>query len=310
MSNLNEVAVVSVNYFGADDTRACLGSMLSDSKELRIVVVDNSPSDPGLRGVKAEFSSYVKFIDSDLNRGFGGGNNLGIDWILENTKCKYILLLNNDARAQRGAVDKLVNCLQANAELGAVGGLILVDGSDEVWFGSGEVDFARGGGRRCSSSKPGQVDYVPSEFLSGAVMMIRRSVLEVVGGFDPVFFMYEEDIDLSLRIREAGWSLGVCWDAKFYHRVHGSQSVSSDTGHIPRWSPLNPNFDFLVYHNVRNNIINIRKHVRYSKLVNIFLVYPFWLAFKTLNATRGRGFSAVRTVCLGIRDGLSQSLRK
>lgn len=305
-----KVAIVTVNYFGAADTRSCLLSVLSASPGSKIIVVDNSPNDPGVLDLKREFEADVTFIDSDSNLGFGGGNNLGISWFLDHTDCQYVLLLNNDARVQQGSIDTLVSCLDASPCLGAVAGLILVDGSDEVWFGSGAIDFARGGGRLVKPPYRYSGSYVESDFLSGAAMMIRREVLQKVGGFDPVFFMYEEDIDLSLRIRDAGWALGVCLRAPFHHRVQGSQRKDSQTGHKPRWSSDNPNFDFLVYHNVRNNIINIRKHAGHADLARILVIYPFWLALKTLNAARGRGLSAVRTVFRGIRDGVTQDLHK
>lgn len=307
---MHKVAIVTVNFFGAADTRSCLLSVLSTSPGSKVVVVDNSPNDCGLLDLKREFDADVVFIDSDSNLGFGGGNNLGISWILEHTDCQYVLLLNNDARVQKGSIETLVSCLDANPGLGAVAGLILVDGSDEIWFGSGAIDFARGGGRLVKPPYRHRGNYVESEFLSGAAMMIRREVLENVGGFDPVFFMYEEDIDLSLRIREAGWSLGVCWRAPFHHRVQGSQREGGQTSHKPRWSSENPNFDFLVYHNVRNNIFNIRKHAGRADLARILVIYPAWLALKTLNAARGRGLSAVRTVFRGVRDGLTHNLHE
>lgn len=305
---IHNVAVISVNYFGAADTRTCLRSVMSASPGVKIIVVDNSPDDPDLQSLKTEFAADVKFIDSDFNRGFGGGNNLGISWVLENTDCEYVLLLNNDTQVRQGSIEMLVECLDADPRLGAVGGSIRVDGTGETWFEVGEVDLARGGGRLARASNRGTGAVLLSGFLSGAVMMIRRQVLERVGGFDDVFFMYEEDIDLSLRIRKAGWLLGVCPNALFDHRVQGSHKTNADTEHKPRWDGKNPNFDFLIYHNVRNNIINIRKHASAAQLPRILLIYPVWLTLKTLKAARVRGGSAIRTVLRGVRDGLGQTL--
>ena len=307
---MNDVAVITVNYFGAADTKNCLRSVLRTSPGVQIIVVDNSPNDPDLQRLKTEFADDVKFIDADSNRGFGGGNNLGITWALENTTCEYVLLLNNDAQVQQGSIETLVKCLEGDRRLGAVGGSIRVDGTGETWFEVGEVDLARGGGRLARADERRTGSVLLSGFLSGAVMMLRRQVLERVGGFDEIFFMYEEDIDLSLRIRKAGYLLGVCPNARFDHRVQGSYKTDLDSEHKPRWDGRNPRFDFLVYHNVRNNIINIRKHASAAQLPRILLVYPVWLSLKTLTAARVRGASAIHTVLRGIRDGLHQTLSK
>lgn len=304
--------VVTINYKGASDTVACITSLHASSVPVSIVVVDNTPDDPDLIDALKSYPE-VKLIRAPENLGFGRGNNLGIEWALRNSDCENILLFNNDATVEQDAIEKLERVMDEIPTVGiATGRIVLADRPDILWYGGGNIDWRRGGGRipgfNGSSDSKLALRSREVEFVSGCAMLVRRDVFEQIGGFDPVFFMYEEDVDLSIRTREAGYKLFYCAEAVLSHRVQGSQRKKSDPI-LSKWSPMNPNFNFHVLHMVRNSIINIRKHAKIKNYVSCFVIYPLFLLVKTATISRVRGINAFIPLYQGLRDGLTLSLK-
>jgi GT2 family glycosyltransferase len=280
---------------------------------LSIVVVDNTPNDPMLQDALEPYPDTT-LIRAPENLGFGRGNNLGIQWALHNSDCEFIFVFNNDATLQRDAIEKLQGILDEHPSIGLATGRIVLSGrSDILWYGGGIIDWRRGGGRIPGFNGKSNTELAlrsrEVDFVSGCAMFIRRSVVESVGGFDPVFFMYEEDLDLSLRIREAGYRLYYCADAVFSHRVQGSQR-DREAPLISKWSPMNPNYSFHVFHMVRNSIINMRKHASANHIVDGCVKYPLFLLYKSFRAARVLGFKAFDPVFKGVKSGLTLSLQE
>lgn len=218
------VSVVLLNYRAEDevDTRACIESLLaSDYPALDVVLVDNAaPADVTAR-LEADFPR-VRVLRAGANLGFTGGNNLGIADALERGSA-YVFLLNNDTVVEPGCVGHLVRTAESGERVGCVGGKILYhDAPDRIWFGGGELSVARGVGFHL---REGEIDDRDSEapaevsFLTGCCMLLPADVLRRVGGFEEDFFAYVEDVDLSLRLRRAGFRLLYQPAARLYHRV-------------------------------------------------------------------------------------------
>lgn len=219
------VSVVLLNYRAEDemDTRACIQSLLaSDYPALDLVLVDNgAPADVTAR-IEADFPT-VRVLRAGGNRGFTGGNNLGIVDALERGSA-YVLLLNNDTVVEPGCVSQLVRTAVIGERVGCVGGKILYhDAPDRVWFGGGELSVARGVGFHLREGEhdddPGAD--APSEvsFLTGCCMLLPADVLRRVGGLEEDFFAYVEDVELSIRLRDAGYRLLYQPAARLYHKV-------------------------------------------------------------------------------------------
>ena len=107
--NCRTIAIL-VNYKGAQDTAVCLRSLHASDIVPHIVVVDNTPYDPELPDVIAEYPD-VHLISAPDNLGFGGGNNLGINWAMSQTDCEFIFIFNNDAIVEADTITKLESSL-------------------------------------------------------------------------------------------------------------------------------------------------------------------------------------------------------
>jgi GT2 family glycosyltransferase len=185
--------------------------------ETEVFVVDNNSSDGSVEFLKSRFPR-VEFIVSGENLGFSGGNNQA----LAKARGKYILFLNPDTILAEDSLSAGFFFLEANPGVGAAG-LRMVDGGgrylkeSQRGFPSPWASFCKLSGLTALFPRsPWLANYYlghlpekethPAPVLSGACLWVKKEVLDKTGGFDPRFFMYAEDIDLSYRIEQAGYT--------------------------------------------------------------------------------------------------------
>lgn len=300
---MSRTAVVIVNYNGAEDTAQCVESLLESRELPALVVVDNASTVGGVEEAVASYTA-VKLIHSPENLGFGCGNNMGIKWVLSDTDCEFIFLLNNDAMVESDTILMLEAALDEHPGAGvATPRIVMAEEPDVLWYGGGEVDWRKG-----SARVPGYLGLADASlalsardvsFASGCAMLIRRSVLEKVGGFDPRFFMYEEDLDLCLRVQEMGWTIRYVPDALVLHKVQGTQRGQGE-GFLPLQHPRNPQLPFLMRHITKNRLLTMTAHAKGSNAFRFWSSFPFFWAAKCLQfALHGR-WDAVYAVVRGI----------
>lgn len=208
------VDVVTVAYNSADELRACV-EQLAQSERVAVFVVDNASSDGGLATV-ADLDLVA--IPLETNRGFAQGCNVG--W--QRGRAPYVLFLNPDARIAEDAVERLVGILEAEPGVGAAAPIIMhPDGTNAYSlrrFPTLTTTFAsalflhRIAPTRAWTDElirdPARYEkrWTP-EWVSGACILVRRSLLEQLGGWDERFFLFGEDMDLCHRIRDAGHTI-------------------------------------------------------------------------------------------------------
>ena len=214
-----DLSVIIVNYNVKYFLEQCLCSVQKALNNLHgeIIVVDNNSSDGSMDYLQPKFSS-VNFIANDKNLGFGKACNQG----LAIAKGKYILFLNPDTIVAEDCFKKCIDFFESHAGAGALG-IRMIDGSGNFLkeskraFPSPQTSFYKltGLARLFPHSKTfsryhlGYLDENKNhviDVLAGAFMMVRKEVLDKLGGFDEVFFMYGEDVDLSYRIQKAGYN--------------------------------------------------------------------------------------------------------
>jgi GT2 family glycosyltransferase len=185
-----------------------------DYPAYRIVVVDNASSDATADEVEARFPD-VTVIRSEHNGGYAAGNNL----CFARSRSRYIAVLNPDARPEAGWLTALVRALDEhpNAAL-ATSKVLLASGPERVNACGLDVHlsgmaFCRGLGDSAASYE--HVQRVAA--VSGASFVVRRDVLEEIGGLDERFFMYMEDTELSMRARLAGYDVVLAPESRVVH---------------------------------------------------------------------------------------------
>lgn len=219
------VYIVLVNYCNPDITVDCIKSLQKAGMQpSQIIVVDNNSPDNSiavLSGIKG-----IVLIVSELNGGFSYGNNLGIKYAMKKN-CSSVIMLNNDTVVADDFFDKIFENDDGSVNVPKIYYYTI---PDVLWYAGGKIDYIKGRqvhfgeGIRDSAkfSSKKNVDYA-----TGCCMMIPRSVLDKIGLLDEEYFMYWEDMDYSLRLKEAGVSICYLPDAKIWHKVGmsgGSQS--------------------------------------------------------------------------------------
>ena len=223
---MTKVLVSIVNFNGEKNTLSCLDSLDKvkvGGFELSVVVIDNASKEP-FKTEKDYKNFELKIIQSDVNLGFAGGQNIGIKYGIENG-IDYFVVLNNDVILEENFLSELLKTFSKYENCGLVSPKIyfakgyefhkdlrykLEDLGKVIWYAGGRVDwknvisFHRG----VDDVDKGHFDTLEkTDFASGCCEMIKREVFEKVGLFDEKYFLYYEDNDLSQRAKKAGFAI-------------------------------------------------------------------------------------------------------
>ncbi len=216
MTTLTEaVSAVVVNYNGQSVLSDCVRSLRAEGIE-EIVVVDNASVD-GSRHALCAADPHARWVPTGANLGYGAAANLGA----ARTAGSAVLVCNPDVVIRSGAVAALLAVLEADPTVGIVAPRLLnPDGSVYPSARSfpSLVDAAGHGmlgwlwprnpfSRRYKLLDWDHGDERRVEWVSGACLLVRRRTWEDLGGFDPSFFMYMEDVDLCWRAGRSGWAV-------------------------------------------------------------------------------------------------------
>ena len=218
-----DLGIVVLNYNTRDLLRDCLRSLeQTRGVEIDVTVVDNASRDGSVEMLRAEFPN-TRVIASETNGGYAYGNNLALRELLARPNPpRALMLLNTDTIVPPDSLRLLMEFLDAHSDAGIVGPKLLMrDGSLDLAcrrsFPTPEISFYRMIGLSklfpkskrfgrynltyLSEDETAQVDSVV-----GAAMLMRTEALQQAGLLDETFFMYGEDLDLALRIKQAGWN--------------------------------------------------------------------------------------------------------
>ena len=240
-----DIAVLIVTYRSAELTiagiRSIAGERSAPDRRIRVVVVDNASGDfdAVADAVRVNgWSSWVSVILAPRNGGFAYGNNLAIREALRTGRPDYLYLLNPDAQVRPGAIAALVEFLEAHPDVGIVGsGIENDDGTD--WpiafrFPSllSELNDGLAFGIVARLLRPWTVarhmsrTAAPVDWVSGASMMFRASVLDSIGGMDENYFLYFEETDFCHRARRAGFTTWYVPQSRVMHMRGKSTNLS------------------------------------------------------------------------------------
>lgn len=213
----SRVAAVTVTHESVALIETCLASV---AKAAQVIVIDNA-SDDGTPALAHRAVAKAQVINNAFNRGFGNGCNQG----LEKVAVEFALLIGPDSTIDDASLAALVDAADQWPEAGLLGPAIIAsDGHVELSHDLGLFERI-GGGKRLDRH------FIPegplcADHLSGALLLVRMSALQQVGGFDSNIFLYYEDDDLCLRMRQTGYSLILVPDARATHIGGGASRPS------------------------------------------------------------------------------------
>jgi N-acetylglucosaminyl-diphospho-decaprenol L-rhamnosyltransferase len=236
-----DISIIIINWKSRAFVRQCLASIYAnaDGITFEILVVDNASYDGCEQMLKSEFPQVI-FIQSEQNLGFAGANNLALGL----STGRNVLFLNPDTEILGSAIQKLVSRLESVLNAGMVGARLLnsdcslqttcITAVPSILNQTLNSEYLRRTfpkwniwGMRALYKEGNDLSQV--EAISGACMLAKREVAERVGGFTTDYFMYAEDMDLCVKIAEAGWKIFYVPDAMIVHHAAGSSSSRKES---------------------------------------------------------------------------------
>lgn len=241
------ISLITINYNQAEMTRLFLESARGITyPAFEVIVVDNASSPALSTQVDLGQYPFVRLVRSEINLGFTGGNNLGI----EAAKGDYFFIVNNDTELESTLLDELIKPFEQNPQVGVVCPKIrFFDAPNFVQFaGYGPMNMYTGTAHLVGFNQPDSPQFnvpAPTPFAHGCAMLVSRAVVERVGRFADRFFLYYEELDWSRRITDAGFLIHYQPTATIWHKESAS---------VGRESTLR------TYYLTRNRILFIRRH--------------------------------------------------
>jgi GT2 family glycosyltransferase len=254
------VYIIILNWNGYKDTIECIESLQRIKYEnYKIVIVDNESTNESVKILKSKYPK-IRLFENKENLGFSGGVNIGIKWALKN-KADYILLLNNDTFVDKNFLSNLVDTVEGKNMVGIV--------SPKIYYSDKpNMIFSMGGFKNYAGLYPfidheikkidtGQYNKLEErDCVIGCCMLIEKNIFKNIGLFDDDYFLYVEDMDFSIRVKNAGYKIFVCQKSKIWHKVSGS---SGGEGNLVK-----------EYYNNRNLILFARKNLTFEKKIFYF----------------------------------------
>jgi len=210
------VSIIVVHYGSPDDLQECLDSLLTYSRDAEIIVVDNDD-------LPAEFMSAfpgVKLFRSLGNVGFGSACNRGARL----SKGSVLVFMNNDVIVGPGWLHELLAPLSDPA-VGAACPLVLFrDRPNLVNAAGGDSDLLAFAWNRNLLWPRDSLSQGPLFYAPGSCFAVKTGAFRKVGGFDEFLFLFLEDVDLSWRMRLAGWEIALASESVVFHKWMASTS--------------------------------------------------------------------------------------
>ena len=230
-----------------DDTLECLRSLHAGTySNFRAVVLDCGSTDGSVEAVRSAFPG-VEVVRLEENRGYAGNNNVGIDLALRR-RAEWVFVLNEDTVLDPACLARLVEAGEQDPATGILGPMVYhYDEPDVIQSAGGTLD-ARWKGSHLARNELDRhhfLDPHPVQWISGCAILVRRGVIEQVGGLDERFFYYWEETEWCVRAAKVGWRILHVPAAKLWHK-----GVQRD------YRPAPP----VTYYATRNRLLLLSKH--------------------------------------------------
>lgn len=266
---MREIGVVICNYNKRDFVLNCIQSMLNQSMEADIYVVDNASTDGSAEAVRQKYEQQVTLIENKENLGGSGGFNTGLRRVLKE-QYKYIMLMDNDVVADVDAVRYLYEFLEKHPDVGMAGSKVCyMDDPDKIWGYGADIDFEKYVQKdkyknRVDSPEIPEVSYC--EYVAACSLMARTDAVRKVGIMPEENFIYWDDMEWGYRFNRAGYKVCVYGKSKVWHKGGGSNAVNT----------------FSNYYMLRNRILFFKKVLPAEKrehFADLILDYLFRMIY-------------------------------
>ena len=281
---MKKVYIIILNYNNPLDTVECLNSIYKlDYSNYHVVVCDNLSTDDSeeqiLSWKRQIHPDNFTFIQTQANKGYAGGNNVGIRFAMEQGDMDYIWILNNDTIVTPESLTALVNKMQSVPEMGICGSKLIYSwDKTRVQSLGGRFNKYFGTTRHIIKEQ----DLVKLDFVVGASMLISKKFLDDIGLFCEDYFLYYEEMDLAMRAKDK-YTMGCALDSIVYHK-EGASTGGSD-------GDKNNKSLIADYYSLRNRIFFMKKFFP-EHMLSVYLGFIITI----FNRLKRRQYSRIKMI--------------
>ena len=284
------VSIIVVNFNGKELLKLCLTSLLTTNyPNFEVIVVDNASTDGSVESTKKLFGScpYVRIVENRENSGHAEGCNIGA----RVAKGRYLVFLDSDTELKaQNWLWELVKVMESDESIGlAQAKVVLAEDKRRLDYVCTAID-ALGTWAATYGLKE---DKLKENFevlaASSGCCIIRREVFNEVGGFDPDYFIYDDDTDLSLRARLLGCKILLVPSAVIVHRGSVLRGINQRT----------------VYHSAKNRMCTMLKNYELRNLWWRFLVLSFLMSIVSVGFLVLKRFNEAKATMKGLLSSVT-----
>lgn len=212
-----KIYVIIVTYKGKQWYDRCFSSLRESTIPVQTIVVDNASNDGSVEFIRANYPEII-LMENKENLGFGRANNMGMRYALDHG-CDYVFLLNQDTWIEPDSIEKLVKVHQQHKEYGILSPLHVTPDKSRLYMliDDGKGQFEKNYDLLNDLIFGTCKDVYAVRYVNAAAWLLPRKTLETVGGFDPIYFHYEEDDDYLNRVCYHKLGVGLCLQARIVH---------------------------------------------------------------------------------------------
>ncbi len=279
-----KINILLLNWNSSIDIKIALDNIISSNNDnFRVILIDNFSEKQDRENLTKIYEEYKKTIEmylvlNDKNYGYAGGNNKGYDYLVENNLDGNILILNPDVKISKNTISKLQNTLNDN-----VGGVMSRTLNSD---GSLMYDYIKLKGffqKWLTTNK----ETIETDYIAGSCMLLKREIINKIGLFDESFFMYWEEVDLSLKIKELGYKLISTTNTNVIRKENSSRSNQN-----------------AVYFYIRNSFYLKKSHPTYFSRLQLLLFLLFSFANQLKLSLKEKKSTRVKKFIKGFLEGI------
>lgn len=263
----DKIGIVIVNYNGETYQNDCLRTIYASSyKDIEVVIVDSGSKDMSIKKAQAAYPN-IHYLLQEENVGVAKGNNIGINYAINDLHVEYILLLNNDIELDAETISNLAD--EASPNKIVVPKIYYYEPHNMLWFAGGSLVWRRGESEHWGNfeidsnqyNKKIEITYAPT-----CCMLIHKSVFKKIGYIDEAVFMYFDDTDFCARVIGSGLQIMYVPSAFLWHKV-SSAGGGADS-------------KIQVYYMTRNKLYYMDKHKENLKFpARLYTYVKFFLKY-------------------------------
>ena len=297
-----KLAILMVVHNEKQNFEMLFNSLINQTyRDFKIFFIDNNSTDGSVSFAKElnkKYSFEIEYIELLEETGYTGGNNIGAQKALEQGY-EYLFIINNDIELEKNCIWELIGLIESKNNAAAVGPIQFYWNNDKkenkIQAYGGRVDFKKQikigflTGSIYETVCPNEIDKV--DLIPGAALMLRGEFVKKYGLFDSDFFIYNDELDLAYKMKNAGWDCYVTKKAKVWHNHDfSSKNISG--------------YKFMYYYMMRNRILYYYKYKFYPQLIIDIFLQVVTLPIKFKMFFKIGSISIVKYYYSGLLDGL------